>query len=75
LLPAVLLQIPSNNMSSADIDKTLDLDSRMKSAGEVIRPASTIDLDSCDSLEPKAKGKRKREVRFYHYLDTKLKLN
>ena len=59
-------------MSSAGIDKTLDLDSRMKSAGDVIRP---VDLDSCDSLEPKAKGKRKREVRFYYYLDTKLKLN
>ncbi|KIM87292.1 hypothetical protein PILCRDRAFT_271287 [Piloderma croceum F 1598] len=44
-------------MSSAGVDKTLD--ASMKS-GEVIRPDSTV--DSCDSLEPKVKGKRKRET-------------
>lgn len=63
LSPAVPFQMPLNDMSSAGVDNPLDLDASKKS-GEVIRPASTVDLDSCDSLESKAKGKRKREVQF-----------
>ena len=56
-------------MSSNGVNKTL---AGMKS-GEVIRPA--VDLDSCDSLASKAKGKRKREVQFYYYFDIELNSN
>jgi hypothetical protein len=54
----------SNNVISADEDKTPALGAGMKS-GDVLQRASATDQASCDSSEHPAEGKRKREVLYF----------